>query len=377
VSEPRNPSDTPSDAPSDTPPDAPPSNVIALRGRRPSRAPDAERTPEERFAAELEALMLKLATGERFERLGAIVHEHLLTGNRRARGRLAHRAAQALAVDPERHVGWSAACELLYGASRIHDDIQDRARYRRGNYSVWVRHGTAQAINAGDLMLVLPYLALDHVPIDDALRFRLARAIAERAAETVRGQSLELTLLATRRWDWASYDEAVRHKSGVGCSLPVHGAALLAGLGDDGARALGDAFAALGVVFQLRDELLDLVGDQGPTLRGNYVREGKITGLVVEHLERRPRDLEWLGPLLGKAVDETTDEDVDAVVEAMRDAGSLAAVLDGVARRRDAITADAALARSPALHAVARELADAALAALDPVRAALERPRHP
>jgi geranylgeranyl pyrophosphate synthase len=157
----------------------------------------------------------------------------------------------------------------------------------------------------------------------------------------------------------------------------VHGAALLAGLGDDGARALGDAFAALGVVFQLRDELLDLVGEQGPTLRGNYVREGKITGLVVEHLERRPRDLEWLGPLLGKAVDETTDEDVDAVVEAMRDAGSLAAVLDGVARRRDAITADAALARSPALHAVARELADAALAALDPVRAALERPRHP
>ena len=54
---------------------------------------------------------------------------------------------------------------------------------RRGATTLWVRHGEAQAINAGDLLLMLPTLALDDMEADPGLRWRLSRGLAHYAAE--------------------------------------------------------------------------------------------------------------------------------------------------------------------------------------------------
>ncbi|MCA9571733.1 MAG: polyprenyl synthetase family protein, partial [Myxococcales bacterium] len=99
----------------------------------------------------VESLLLDLATGERFERLGVIAREHLATGGKRLRARLALATMQALGGDRREAVPWAAAAEMLHNATLVHDDLQDGDAVRRGHPAVWARHGANQAINVGDL----------------------------------------------------------------------------------------------------------------------------------------------------------------------------------------------------------------------------------
>jgi geranylgeranyl diphosphate synthase type I len=349
-----------------------------LRSLSPTEVPwiDAAPSPEPapRTADPLEsvkALMLQLATGERFERLGAIVQEHLLTGGKMLRARLAMMATEGLGGRAEDGVAWGAACELLHNATLIHDDLQDGDEVRRGKFSVWVRHGQGQAINAGDLLLMLPYVALEHVPTDGATRWELTRAIASRAEATVRGQSLEMTLLSTGRWDWDSYSAAAGGKTSALFCLPVQGAALIAGRSPAAAAEFGDAFQRLGLLFQMQDDVVDLFGDKGRE-RGGDIREGRVSALVVEHASRHPSERRWLGQLLGRPRDETTDAHVREVADRFRRGGALEGVLQRIAEVRDALAHDPRLASEPALRAVTAELTERCLRPLATVPGAEE-----
>lgn len=313
---------------------------------------------------QVKALMLKLAAGERFERLGAIVQEHLLTGGKKLRAKLALAAVEALGVPNEHGVGWAASCELLHNASLVHDDLQDRDEYRRGRFSVWVRHGEAQAINAGDLLLMLPYTAVEHIDVDPAVKWELCRAVARRAEETVRGQSLEMTLLTSCRWDWASYDDAATGKTSALMTLPVHGAALIAGRTSEEATQLGDCFKDLGLLFQMQDDVIDLFGDKGRDKPGGDIREGRVSALVVEHLVQNPEDVAWLGPILGKPRSETTDTDVERVAKAFS-GDTLQGVLRRILDTRARILSAPPLLAEPGLRRVAESLVDLSLAPIE------------
>lgn len=309
----------------------------------------------------VKALMLKLATGDRFERLGAIVQEHLLTGGKAFRARLALAAASALRVSPERILGWAAACELIHNASLIHDDLQDRDHYRRGRFSVWVRHGEAQAINAGDLLLMLPYLAVEHLDVPPDLKWELTRALARRAEETVRGQSLEMTLLGSQRFDWESYDRASVGKTSAFMALPVHGAALLAREPPGEAERLADCFRDLGLIFQMQNDVVDLFGEHGRERPGADLREGRVSALVVQHLQDYPDEAPWLCRILAKPRDATTDREVARVAERFRAGGALDGVLSRVDTIRERLVSSPELAARPALNAVAVQMADRCL----------------
>jgi geranylgeranyl diphosphate synthase type I len=311
----------------------------------------------------IDALSLTLAAGDRFERLGAIVQEHLYTRGKKLRARLALQAARAMEVDEAQAVVWATACELLHNATLIHDDLEDRDEMRRGMYAVWVRHGDAQAINAGDLMLMLPFIALEHASIADALRWQLARAIARRAEDTVRGQSLEMTLLSSCRWSWDCYVEAAVGKTSAMFALPVHGAALLGGKSPEQAKHMGDVFRDLGLLFQMQDDVLDLFGDKGHE-RGADIRQGRASALVIAHLTLYPDEIEWLGPILGKARRETTDADVALVAARFEQRGALQGVLARIEEVRARFLRSPELAEVPLLARAAEELVERCL---DPI----------
>src|SRR5687767_11384745 len=95
----------------------------------------------------VEALMRELMEPDAGDPAGAIAAEHVATGGKRLRARLALAAADALGARAGDAVGWAAACELLHNATLLHDDIEDGDRARRGQPTAWVRHGVAQAIN--------------------------------------------------------------------------------------------------------------------------------------------------------------------------------------------------------------------------------------
>lgn len=311
---------------------------------------------------DVEDLMLRLSSGARLDRLGMILCEHLSTGGKRLRARLALGAVEALGGRRAGAVGWAAACELLHNASLLHDDLQDGDPMRRDQPAAWARHGTAQAINAGDLGLMLPYLALREVPVGDDVRWQLAERLAVHASRVARGQAEELDLLPMRRLTWSAYFRSVRGKTAALFALPVVGAARFAGLDAEAAEALAAEFEPIGALFQIQDDVLDLYGDKGREEPGSDLYEGKVSALVVEHLRRHPADEPWLLSLLDTPRERTPSDAVADAIERFRTGGALQGVWGRLGEVEDGVVRSPALARHPRLHAVAVELVAMAVA---------------
>lgn len=319
--------------------------------------------------AAVESLMRRLATEQGAEALGGIVCEHLETGGKRLRARLALAATDALGGRIEDAVGWAAACELLHNATLVHDDLQDGDRVRRGSPTVWVTHGAQQAINVGDLLFLLPLLAIEAVPIEAGRRWELSRAFASRGLSVIRGQGEEIDLARAGRTDRQAYIRTVTGKTSGLFELPVEGAGIVAGRTPAEARTLAAAFRPLGVLFQLQDDVLDLYGDKGREAPGADIREGKISGLVVEHLTTHPDERVELLELLRRPREDTTSAEVADFIERFRNGGALQAVIDSIRETAREVEAASALAGEPELAALARELVGAML---EPISSVVE-----
>ena len=311
--------------------------------------------------SQVEAFMVSLDPVRERDLLGRIVTAHLATGGKRVRARLALAAAYAFGQSGESLAPWAAACELLHNATLVHDDLQDGDRVRRGAPTTWALHGMPQAVNAGDLLLQLPYLAIDELDCEPGIKWQLARMIARRAAECVQGQSLEMELLGQRRFDRPTFDRMIAGKTGALMRLPVEGAALLAGFDAGTAAAIAEPFGWIGNLFQLQDDVLDLYGDKGRGAVGNDLREGKVSALVVEHLALVPEDTEWLTALLATPREQTAASDVlDAIVR-FRASGALNAVIARIHRTRTCIEEAEWLCRFGSLHQLALDLIELTL----------------
>jgi geranylgeranyl diphosphate synthase type I len=305
--------------------------------------------------ADVETLMQRVAVGRFLDRAGIMVQEHLQSGGKRVRARLALAAVEALGLSRQDGIPWAAAVETLHNATLVHDDIQDGDILRRGELTLWVRHGMPQAINAGDLMLMMPTILLQDLAAPDAVRWNLALATARRAAATVRGQAEEMALTHSGRFDWKSYLHAVEGKTGQLLALPVEGAALLAGRSPEHAARLGDEFVRLGLIFQLQDDTRDLYADKGRG-RGSDLREGKCSALVVAHLALHPEDDGWLVDLLRTPRERTAQAGIDRAIATFREGGALHDVLLRIERESEAVRTSPVLSQEPRLHDVALEL---------------------
>jgi geranylgeranyl diphosphate synthase type I len=226
-------------------------------------------------------------------------------------------------------------------------------------------------------MLMLPYLAVSELRCDSAIKARLMRVLARSAVDCVRGQVFELQLKSLGEVPWARYLQAVRGKTGALLAMAVEGSALLAGRTPEHAAQLAACFLPLGELFQMQDDVLDLYGDKGRAEQASDLYEGKVSALVVAHLERHPEETSWLRGLLAAPRYATAAEDVRDAVERMRLGGALADVLDHIAEVERATIESAVLAAEPELHATALQLcrmAQKPIAHLTALRAVDEEP---
>lgn len=310
----------------------------------------------------LERLAAGPSRGGRRDLLGRMAMEHLVVGGKKLRARLALAALEALGGRRKDGVAWAAAVEMLHNATLVHDDLQDGDRVRRGRPTVWARHGAAQAINCGDLMLMLPFRALDLLPMDPEVRWQLAGSLAEQAELTVRGQAEELDLLPSGRLDWEAYVAAVEGKTAGLIALPVEGAALLSGRSPREAFALACAFRPVGVLFQMQDDLVDLWGDKGRGPPGSDLREGKVSAVVVAHGALHPEDRPWLLELLRTPREHTTEAMVAEAIRRFEVGGARERVWQAILTLRGRTLHDPALAACQPLRHLAAELIHLALA---------------
>lgn len=296
--------------------------------------------------------------------------EHLATGGKRLRARLALAAGEALGAPQADSTAWAAAVEMMHNATLIHDDIQDQDLMRRGLPTTWARYGVAQAINVGDLGLMLPFAIVSDMAVTPDVRAGLMSLLAQHGIRAAEGQTLTLTMLSNRQFDFDTYSRCIEGTTGAFFALPIEGAALLAGFSPSDARALAAGFLQLGTLYQLQDDVLDLYGLKGRELPGGDLRAGKVSALVIEHLERCPEDAKWLVPLLELPRDRTAMSQVELAADRFRASGTLRACLARIDTLAEDIAHDEFLFGCPALRDVALSCLALAMQPIEPLREA-------
>jgi geranylgeranyl diphosphate synthase, type II len=184
----------------------------------------------------------------------------------------------------------AVSIEMLHNAFLVHDDIADGSERRRGRPTLPAEHGTALALNAGDALAVLAHRVLRRHArrLDGGLGERLLDEFDTMALRTLEGQALELGWRrdAVARLAPEDYLELIMHKTCWYTTIhPLRVGALLGSGGRADLRPMVRFGFHLGAAFQIRDDLLNLVGDEalyGKEINGD-LREGKRT-LVLIHL---------------------------------------------------------------------------------------------
>src|SRR2546428_1552590 len=169
-------------------------------------------------------------------------------GGKRVRPVICLATGEAGGAEPEHVLPAAAAVELVHNFSLVHDDLPalDNDEVRRGNPSVWARHGEATAVLAGDALLVEAFrLALSY-PTPS-----VGRELAQATLGMIGGQYLDITGTAP--------DEATLHRLKTGCLFAASvGVALWVADVPEREQARWRAFGdELGLLFQIVDDILD------------------------------------------------------------------------------------------------------------------------
>jgi geranylgeranyl pyrophosphate synthase/predicted secreted hydrolase len=256
--------------------------------------------------------------------------------------------------DSRKFLHWLVMPEIVHVGSLIVDDVEDGSSVRRGGPAAHVLHGTPRAINAGTAAYFLaePPIDQDDLPADKKLRIYRLYFDALRAGHA--GQALDLddvTELGAHAAFTGDTRELERHvmavhklKTAVPAGMFARAGALLGGGSDVEVETLGAFFEAVGLAFQIVDDVLNLRGFKGDLKeRGEDVVQGKVTLPIVKALGCLPTDRRsWLWRTLASRP--TDPNEIESVIDLLETSGAI-----------DACTA------------LARGLVERAWAKLDPV----------
>ena len=300
---------------------------------------------------------------------GSMLQEHLDTGGKRLRAKLSLQLAELFQIDHHNAMQWALAVELLHNATLIHDDIQDGDRTRRNRPTTWTIHGVPQAINAGDLGLMLPYQCIETMDVSDGIRWRLAQSLSKHSVATVCGQSLEMTLLRNRDFTLGSYTTAALGKTGAFFGLPMEGIAHLASLPKSDCAQLVELFSQIGLLFQMQDDILDCFGNKGRK-QGADICEGKVSFLVVEHLYLFPSDKSIFIDIL-ESPSPVSEKTIEQCINLFSEHGALNLALKEIALLEHQLCNAPILQSYPALHVLVHGLLDTIM---DPIQHLFDTP---
>ncbi|AZO73337.1 MULTISPECIES: polyprenyl synthetase family protein [unclassified Mesorhizobium] len=225
------------------------------------------------YAATVEALLRQVLdprplSGEiaRPERLMAAMRHGVLNGGKRLRPFLVMESAALFSADNEAARRVAAALECVHCYSLIHDDLpaMDDDDLRRGQPTVHKAFDEATAILAGDALLTLAFdiLADEATALPAERRAALVLALARAAGSggMVGGQMLDLEA-ERKRADEAGIIRLQAMKTGALIRFACEAGAIVAGAPAADRERLAEFGSAIGLAFQLADDLLDLTAD--------------------------------------------------------------------------------------------------------------------
>ena len=259
-------------------------------------APDALGRYRERIDAELERAVrgpdLPLYTMARYQ-LGQVdAHGAPTTTDRgkAVRPTLCLLMCEALGGNLEAALPAAAGLELLHNFTLVHDDVMDDDRTRRHRPTVWVVWGRSQAIDAGDLLHVLATLSVLRSGRNGesvALARDATQVVTQGCRLVTEGQHLDIAFETADQVGVAAYLDMIARKSAALISVAFELGAIFAGNDPTTREACRDYGREVGIVFQIRDDMLGIWGDPAITGKpvGADIQKRKKTLPIIHALE--------------------------------------------------------------------------------------------
>ncbi|MEJ8836138.1 polyprenyl synthetase family protein [Ramlibacter sp. AN1133] len=199
-------------------------------------------------------------------RLGEAMRYAVLDGGKRLRPLLVLGACEAVGGNEDAALRAGCAVELIHAYSLVHDDMpcMDNDILRRGKPTVHVQFGEATALLAGDALQALAFelLAPEGAGIPDRTQARLCRLLAQAAGQAgmAGGQAIDLAAVGK-----SLTEDELRHMHRLKTGALLQASVMMgAACGEPDAKALAGLRtygAALGLAFQVVDDILDVTAD--------------------------------------------------------------------------------------------------------------------
>lgn len=239
-------------------------------------------------------------------------------GGKRLRPALALLSARLFNCAPAPAVALAAAIETLHTATLVHDDLIDGALLRRGAPTLNARWSAAATVLTGDYLFAqaAQFAAEADSPA-------LAHRFAETLTAIVTGELNQL--LGSRAVvSRAAYTERIYAKTASLFALAAETASLLSGAGAAAEQAMHQYGRAVGLAFQIMDDILDYTSDTAQLGKpaGSDLRQGIITLPALCYLEQAPGDADLAALRAGQPLAAAA---VDRVVQAVRRSGAIEA----------------------------------------------------
>ena len=303
----------------------------------------------------------------RHERLGNAMMHLIEGGGKRMRATLPWLIAKAVGDSHAGLLDIGAAIETVHNFTLVHDDIMDDDEVRRGRNAVHIEYGLPTAINAGDAMLAI---AFERLVQAENLDHEDIPALVNRVAWMVRrvseGQQLDIEFEDRLNVSEDDYLEMIEGKTAVMFWICAEIGASISGADDETVQLMAEWGKALGLCFQLMDDVIDVLSDSATLGKpaGSDIAQGKRTLMIIHAMQQPDGPVkERLMAVLGKG-EEVSEAGLSDGLAALAELGSV----DYAREKAEAFHAQAhacldRLPENPALKAL-RELTDFQLARL-------------
>lgn len=257
------------------------------------------------------ALEHYLPSSDEPTQLRSAMRYSLFNGGKRVRPILAY--AAALTIDPDINPTLvdpiAAALECLHSYSLVHDDLpaMDDDDLRRGKPTCHIAFNEATAILAGDGLQTLAFDLLTQSDLPSQIQIQLIRqlALGSGIKGMVLGQAIDLAAV-DHHLNLAQLETMHRYKTGALIRASVAMGAICAGADETQLAALDDYAAAIGLAFQVQDDILDVTSDtttlgkqQGADIARNKPTYVSLLGLEAAKAKADELHRQALGALSG------------------------------------------------------------------------------
>jgi len=290
--------------------------------------------------------------------INQIGHYIVSSGGKRLRPLLVLLAARACGYGGERHVDLAAIVEFIHTATLLHDDVVDGSKVRRNRDTANAVWGNEASVLVGDFL----YSRAFEMMVDVG-SMRVMDVLSHATNRIAEGEVLQLLNAHDPDTDEARYMEVIQRKTATLFEAGTRLGAVLAESGSEIEGAMASYGLHLGIAFQLVDDALDYISDDGTIGKqiGDDLEEGKPTLPVIRAMEV---GTEAQRTRLRAAIEEGGREHIDDVVAAIADTSAidytvelgrwhasaakqaLSVLPDSACRRSMEATADFAVART-------------------------------